>query len=206
MVEKAITLENHKMSHFYPKIELNERNFLLAIYPEFHTKLFPDSKLKTEHINTIVDKKYANSISKVYLSKAPQAKLLKPEDILLIYRTKDKNTNSPAYYSSVATSICIVKEIKNINDFSSPLDFKSYCNGTSVFNNNDLQEFYNKEKYTTAIKFDYYFSLDKRITRANIIKIAPRLENERWTLLKLKDSEIKEILTISNNFKFIKNK
>lgn len=189
--------------HFYPKIKLIGRNFILSIFPEYHTQLFPDSKLKTETENAVVDKKYANSKSKVYLSGALQANDLKPNDILLIYRTKDDKTSSPAYYSSVATSVCVVTEIKNIQDFTNDQEFINYCNNTSVYDENKLKEYWRSKKYKTLVKIDYYFPLTKRITRAKIIELCPRIRDERWTLLSITDSELRSIINEAGDTEFI---
>ncbi|EHG6215030.1 N-acetyltransferase, partial [Escherichia fergusonii] len=75
----------------YPYInnKNNENKYLLSIHPEFHTKLFPDSKLVTESPDIITDVSHANSIRKIYICRMYDVKKIKKHDILVIYRTSD---------------------------------------------------------------------------------------------------------------------
>jgi hypothetical protein len=73
----------------YPKFTTSNANkYLLAIYPEFHTRLFPDSILNNESFNVIHDVSHTNSIHKVYIC-VMDVKALQRGDLLLIYRTGD---------------------------------------------------------------------------------------------------------------------
>ena len=52
----------------YPRIMTSRANkYLLAIYPEYHTRLFPDSKLVNESPDIVKDISHANSIHKIYI-------------------------------------------------------------------------------------------------------------------------------------------
>ena len=52
----------------FPLINLNSsRKYLLSIYPEYHSIMFPDSILTTEDKNIIKDVSYTNSIHKIYV-------------------------------------------------------------------------------------------------------------------------------------------
>ncbi len=55
---------------------------------------------------------------------------LVPGDILVIYRTNDGQ--GPAYYRSVATSICVVEEVKRPSDFKNLNEFIKYTNAYSI--------------------------------------------------------------------------
>lgn len=59
-------------------------------------------------------------------------------DILLIYRTTDGL--GPARFRSVATSVCIVEEIKRPSDFKTEAEFLKYTNAYSIFNEQDLKD------------------------------------------------------------------
>lgn len=74
----------------YPYINTNNNKYLLAIYPKFHTQLFPDSILTTESSSIIHDVSHTNSIHKVYISKIQMLGNLKKGDIVVIYRTADE--------------------------------------------------------------------------------------------------------------------
>ncbi|EKM0809756.1 TPA: hypothetical protein MAA73_005201, partial [Klebsiella pneumoniae] len=114
----------------YPLVKLQGRNYLLSIYPAWHTRLFPESKLHNESAGIIADISHTNSIEKVYLTKMHGVASLKPGDNLLIYRTSDGQ--GPARFRSVATSVCVVQEIKDIHDFLTYEEFKNYCEPYSV--------------------------------------------------------------------------
>ncbi|WP_435966701.1 hypothetical protein [Raoultella ornithinolytica] len=73
----------------YPMIKMQERNFLLGIYPKWHTRLFPESILRNENESIIEDVSHTNSIHKVYLTKMHGVPQLRAGDNLLIYRTSD---------------------------------------------------------------------------------------------------------------------
>lgn len=106
---------------------------MLAIYPKYHTPLFPDSILKTElreRDALIKDVSHTNSIHKIYLCKMNDVDQLRPGDILIIYRTKDGS--GPACYTSVATSICVVEEIKKPCDFENLDEFIKYTNSSNI--------------------------------------------------------------------------
>ena len=90
----------------YPRFSIKDKHFwLLSIFPEYHTHLFPDSRLKTEASMLLNDISYTNSIHKVYLSANKQVSNITKSDILLIYRTKDEYCGE---YSSLCNSICVV--------------------------------------------------------------------------------------------------
>lgn len=137
-------MEGVKMSYAnYPLVKLQGRNYLLSIYPAWHTRLFPESKLHNESAGIIADISHTNSIEKVYLTKMHGVASLKPGDNLLIYRTSDGQ--GPARFRSVATSVCVVQEIKDIHDFLTYEEFKNYCEPYSVFDEDELQLLYMKK-------------------------------------------------------------
>ncbi|CAM4108507.1 hypothetical protein BZK40_21120 [Citrobacter portucalensis] len=176
----------------YPMIKMQERNFLLGIYPVWHTRLFPESILRNESESIIEDVSYSNSIHKVYLTKMYGVPNLRKGDNLLIYRTSDGQGS--AKYRSVATSICVVEEYRNIHEFSSLADFKAYCAPYSVFSDAELNDLYRKKNYPFIVKFSYNFPLKKKIIRQSLMDITGYTDSDYWGFLKLTNDHLTEIL------------
>ncbi|RUR05688.1 N-acetyltransferase [Legionella sp. km772] len=168
----------------YPLVRLdNERVFLLSLYPEWHTRLLPDSILKTESMDIIEDVSHTNSIHKVYLAAMNGIEVLKKGDVLLIYRTNDGL--GPAHFRSVATSICVVEEYRSIHTFVSRDEFLSYCRPYSVFSEKELEDFWAKKKYPHVIRFTYNIALKKRVTRGTMIDEMGLNRNAYWGFMQL---------------------
>lgn len=185
--------------HDYPFIYVvGAYKYLLAIKPEYHTRLFPDSKLRTERDHVIQDVAHTNSIFKIYISWSPEAPALRPGDILVIYRMKDPSATS-AHYSSVATSLCVVDLVQRAADFTSEADFISKGAAYSVFDEHELRDFWRKQRdRLTVIRMTYNAALAKRPTRKQLIEEAGLNPNDRWTVLNLTDSVFAEILRLGH--------
>lgn len=196
MVMKVFTLEIYEEIMMsiptYPLIKLASRNFLLAIHPNFHTRLFPDSILNNEDPTIIEDVSHTNSIHKVYLTSMRGTERLSAGDNLLIYRTSDHL--GPARFRSVATSVCVVEECLNINNFATLDDFKRYCAPYSVFTDKELNEFYSRKNYPTIIKFTYNFPLNRRVIRQELLDITGYNEDSYWGFMPLSDNDFRAIL------------
>ncbi|WP_278380483.1 hypothetical protein [Pseudoalteromonas distincta] len=178
----------------YPYIDARtSSNFLLAIYPAFHTRMLPDSILNNESINTIEDVSHSNSIHKIYLCATPLVSTFKPGDIVIIYRTGDGQ--GPAWYRSVATSVCVIEEYKNISEFTEA-EFMKYCGSYSVFSDQELKGFYTQKKYPHIIKFTYNAALSKRLNRKMLIEQVGLDQNERWSALELTKDQLSNILNL----------
>lgn len=178
----------------YPLVKLNNRNFLLSIYPTWHTRLFPESKLSNENPSIIEDVSHTNSIEKVYLTKMSGTESLRAGDNLLIYRTSDGQ--GPARFRSVATSVCVVQEVLNIQTFPSFEEFRKYCEPYSVFEADELESLYKKKNYPIMIRFTYNLPLNKRIIRNDIMTITGYTDDDYWGFLPIKDRHFKEILKL----------
>lgn len=179
----------------YPKINIKNNNkFLLSIWPNFHTRMFPNSRLRTERHHFIDDISYTNSIEKIYLSGAYNLNEYKEGDLVVIYRTAD--TYGRAEYQSVATSICTVLEIRHIDDFQSIDDFLDYCIKFSVFSEDELRKFWNERKYPYLIKMLYNIALNKRPIRKQLIEEVGLSRDERWVAVKLTDEQFNHILKL----------
>lgn len=179
----------------YPKINIKNNNkFLLSIYPKFHTRMFPDSKLKTEKDHFVEDLSFTNSIEKIFLSGAYNLDKYKKGDIVVIYRTRE--TFGRAWYESVATSVCVVEGIRHIDEFKSYDDFLKYCIKYSVFEENELKEFWKNRKYPYIIRMLYNLALNKRPIRKQLVEDVGLDVKESWAALPLTDEEFLKILEL----------
>lgn len=172
----------------------NESKFLLSIYPTFHTRLFPDSKLITESPDVISDVSYANSIRKVYICGMSGVESMKPNDIIIIYRTSDNQ--GPAYYRSVATSLCVVEKVRNIHSFVTEKEFLDYCARYSVFTESELKNFYKTKKYPYIISFTYNLALPKRLNRAKLISEIGLNPQAYWGVMKLTNEQFNNVVKL----------
>lgn len=156
----------------YPYISKNAAVFLVPIYPEYHTDLLPDSFLKTESPNNFIESKpHRNAISKVYITRSIDRDV-KRGDILIFYRTADRERGS-AYYTSVITTIAIAEE--KIDGIENEDEFVLKCRKRSVFTDEKLKEYWNyKPRYRPFIinfLYVYSFSSGKRINRQKLIEL-----------------------------------
>lgn len=180
----------------YPRINLNEGSkYLLSIYPLYHSKLFSDSMLKTEHFDILKDTSAANGIYKIYICWMEDVHVLRPGDKLIIYRTNDGL--GPAYYRSVATSLCTVVEVKTNRDFESKADFLDYCK-YSVFEKDKLIKWYESSRLCYVIKMLYNVAFKKRVIRKELIEVANIPTNLYWGFFRLSDMQFERILNLGN--------
>lgn len=190
---KNITYFNNNIELDYPCLNLEKKKkFLLAIWPKYHTELFPDSKLYTEKTHIIIDFSHTNSIEKIYLSAAYSLSNYNSGDIIVIYRTGD--IGKKAEYSAVATSICTLKEVKHLTSFKNFQEFYDYCKKGSVFSTKELDEFWRLKKYPYVIKMLYNVALNKRIIRKDLIEEIGISREARIVTYELSDEEFKKIL------------
>ena len=175
----------------YPKINrIGNKKYLLSIRPEFHSKMFPDSILNNENPNKLVsDIPYTNSINKVYISNIKDTKSLKRGDIVTIYRTK---FNGSAWYTAVASTICVVSKITDVSDYSSFEDFYIDVNNISIFDKNTLKKKYKEGKFV-VIKMLYNVAFTKRIIRKDLIEKVNLDSENYWGFFELTDEQFEEI-------------
>lgn len=151
----------------YPLVDASKGVYLLSIYPKYHTKLFPDSKLATESPDIVKDVSSSNSIHKIYLCNMNGVENLKRGDVLVIYRTGE---GGPAEYTAVATSFCVVEEFCSLHDFASEREFLEYASPYSVFSEQELKGLWRSKSYPKIIRFTYNVSLNKRPIRKLLIE------------------------------------
>ena len=186
----------------YPLVNIGSgKKYLLALYPMWHTRLLPDSKLITEGPDVIADISHTNSIQKIYLAGRSGAQNLQHGDAIVIYRTSDDK--GAAYYRSVATSVCVVDKVEMISEYPTEESFLQYCSPFSVFTEQELKNLYTTRRYPVIITFTYNISFPKRINRKALIEVVGLNPNDRWTCLELTEAQFSSILSegkVSANF------
>lgn len=182
----------------YPRIPITrDRHFVLAVYPEWHSRLLPDSLLKTESASILSDVSHTNSIHKIYLAAMAGVEQLRSGDTLLIYRTQD---GGPARFTSVVTSLCVVEGVRHMDTFSSEEDFMGYCSPYSVFETDELRRFYRTRKFPWLISFTYNVALTKRINRDALISKVGLPENTYWGFFQISTDQLKSVLKLSGDY------
>lgn len=118
----------------YPRVRRSARHFIVPIYPEYHTELFPESILSNESPENFVElSPHRNGIAKSYISRSWE-RSASPGDTLLFYRTGGK-------YTSVITTLCLVEKlVTNIATFE---EFSHACRRRSVFSDAELLSHWN---------------------------------------------------------------
>ena len=160
----------------YPYFSDHQRKFIVPIYPEYHTELFPDSILRTESPKDYVENRpNRNAISKVYISRSIERNL-SAGDVIVFYRTQ---YNGPAFYTSVATTIGVVQSV--ILNIKSLEEFIQLCRKRSVFTDDELALHWNHNprNHPFVVNFLYTYSFPRRLNlekllELGIIKQAPR--------------------------------
>lgn len=186
----------------YPRLNASSNAFLLGIRPQYHTKLFPDSKLFTESFDVIKDVSHSNSITKVYIGRMYSMARIRTGDNLIIYRTTDQDGR--AKFRSVATTACTVIDTKSKFDFRTLEDLKNYCKNYSIFTDEELQDFMDDPKKFYVIKMTYNVSLNKRIIQQRLIDEVG-LHSNYWGCFALTNSQFRNVLSLGEiNNKYLK--
>lgn len=158
---KQFNNNNPKLT--FPYISKDSRFFIVPIYPEYHTELFPDSILRTESPFDFEDSEpYRNAIRKVYVSRSFDRNI-KKGDILVFYRTG-------GIYKGVVTTICIAEDI--VTSFKDENDFVNACLKRSVFSEEGLrnQWRYNTKNRPFIVSMLYTYSFPKRVNLKTLIE------------------------------------
>ncbi|TGX54784.1 GNAT family N-acetyltransferase [Sphingomonas gei] len=176
----------------YPFIHLSGRRaWLLAIYPEYHTELLPDSILRNEPAEMVQDVSHTNSIHKVYIGKLA-LKRMSPGDVVIFYRTTD--IQGRAYFRSVVSSICVVEEVKGKKDFASVDAFLAYALPRSVFSEEVLRGYWASWKRLYVLKITYNAAFGRRTTRGQLLDAGVMSEQPRWDLRELSREQLDRIV------------
>ena len=148
----------------YPFFSTAGRVFIVPIYPEYHTELFPDSILRTESpMDFIENEPHRNAISKVYISRSI-GRNIHPGDVIVFYRTG-------GYYKGVVTTIGVADGI--IDNILTETDFIRLCRKRSVFTDEQLANHwrFRKSNRPFIVNFLYIYSFPKRINLQKLIGI-----------------------------------
>src|SRR5688500_14157410 len=182
----------------YPRMPIREdRHFILSLYPEWHSRLLPDSLLKTESSSILEDVSHTNSIHKIYLAAMNGVDQIRRGDTLLIYRTAE---GGPAYYTSVVTSLCVVEELMNIGQFSTVEQFLAYCAAYSIFTETELRKLYKRRRYPQIIRFTYNLAFRKRLNRQSLIEQVGLDINRYWGFFQISTQQLQSILQLSGDY------
>lgn len=185
---------NRDLSFDFPTIfAKNVKKYILAIRAEYHTRMFPDSKLHTESPSVLLDTSEANSIHKVYITKMWGIEKMKKGDLIIIYRMKD-NYHSSAHHRSVITSLCVLEEYRHIDTFQNEDDFLNYCNPHNIFTIEELKHFYKTKTFFHIIKMTYNMALEKRLTKGEVEKIIHKNPQRYWGFVPLNDQDFRKII------------
>ena len=147
----------------YPYISKSAKFFLVPIYPEYHTELFPDSILRTESPLSFIDNEpHRNAISKVYVSRSISRNISKG-DILIFYRTG-------GIHQGVISTICLAEE--TVFKFKDELEFIRACRKRSVFSEQALisQWRYKKDSKPFLVSMLYIYSFPKRANLKSLLE------------------------------------
>lgn len=179
----------------YPIISPNNvHKYLISIYPDYHTQLFPDSILSGEEEDTIIhDTSYTNSIHKIYLSGSIDASRIIESDLIIFYRTSD--IPGRAYFRAVATSLGIVEEVRTSESFTNEQEFVDYCKSYSLFNESTLRSYCKKN--AIAIKFLYTTAFNHKVIRKKLLENVG-IPNDRWVIVPLNDQQFNHIIELAN--------
>lgn len=178
----------------YPFINNSGDKYVLSIYPNYHTKLFPDSILKNElKYDLIKDVSETNSIFKIYICWMSGTSDLKYGDKIVIYRTSDRP--GLAAYRSVCTSVCTVFEVKTVNDFVDENSFINYANRYSVFNVSDLKWWYHHKRNFVVIKMLYNIAFTKKVINKDMQEFVG-IHPKYWGFFQLSDVQFSKLLKL----------
>jgi len=194
--DKPVFVDEPRKSH--PFFSWNTRKYIVKIWPEYHTELFPDS------INTREDKSqylgnqpHRNRISKVYISHSKD-RHLQTGDILLVYRM---GTTSPKKYSSTITSICIVEGVRDgFKDFD---EFYNACARKTLFQKEELRnDWWNKygSYKPFIINFLYAFSLPTpkpTLHNLNELGVIPDIRNMGRGFIEIDNEKFRRLVNFA---------
>jgi hypothetical protein len=143
-------------------------DYVLAILPKYHAKMFGEVDLRTEIRMPVLDEAPTNSIEKVYLSAAHNAPRLQKGDHIVTYRMTDNL--GPAQYRSLVSAVCTLTEVRNISTFGTEQEFLDHLKGRSVFTDEELHRFWITKRYPWILSFLFNFPLKTYPTRGKLLE------------------------------------
>jgi predicted nucleic acid-binding protein len=157
---KPANIENPKLT--FPFLSKEGKVFIVPIYPEYHTELFPDSILRTESpLNFVENQPHRNAIKKVYISHSHERNL-HTGDLIVFYRTG-------GYHLSVVTTIGIVE---NVAHPSSIEELKNFSRKRTALTDDELSAYWNRYKRRPfVVDFLYAYSFPNRPNMRRLIEL-----------------------------------
>ncbi|MDR7040315.1 hypothetical protein J2X36_005097 [Methylobacterium sp. BE186] len=176
----------------YPFIHTSGKKYwLLAIKPRWHTELLPDSILRNEPREIVQDVSHTNTIHKVYIGHVSFDGISKGDSIIF-YRTMDR---PPAYFRSVATSVCVVEEVRGRRDFANEDAFIRYCHPRSVYTEAQLRDEWQRRGVLSVVKITYNAAFNRRLTRGVLLEEI-NIRPTYWVLLNITEMQFRDILEL----------
>ena len=176
----------------YPYIDRSNDSYIVAILPEYHTYLLPDSKLSKESYRNIhMPVEYA--IKKYYISATGFKQKPNIGDNLIFYRMKEGFI--PAKYSSVLTTIGIVTDVYTPTNID---DLVNKVKGKTVYTEEAIRNYYNsKINITYVIEFAYITTLENKINLNDCLENSILFDYPRG-VEKITKEQFDKILEIGN--------
>jgi len=176
----------------YPYIDRSNDSYIVAILPEYHTYLLPDSKLSKESYRNIhMPVEYA--IKKYYISATGFKQKPNIGDNLIFYRMKEGFI--PAKYSSVLTTIGIVTDIYTPTNID---DLVNKVKGKTVYTEETIRNYYNSRiNITYVIEFAYITTLENKINLNDCLENSILFDYPRG-VEKITKEQFDKILEIGN--------
>lgn len=180
---RSLTVHDGEPLMRYPFVRAAGRRYwLLAIYPEYHTRLLPDSILNNEPREIVEDVSHTNTIHKVYISGLALQRM-QPGDPILFYRTSDRD--GQARFRSVVTSLCVVEEVRQKRDFGGIDAFLAYTKPRSVFSEDELRDKYATSDRLAVAKLTYNAAFERRVIRQTLLDEGILTPRQRPDLVEL---------------------
>ncbi|TRX46334.1 hypothetical protein FNH22_31140 [Fulvivirga sp. M361] len=154
--------DKNNPKHTFPFLSKEGKVFIVPIYPEYHTELFPDSILRTEStLDFIENEPHRNAIKKVYISHSRE-KGLSTGDLIVFYRTG-------GFHKSVVTTIGIVE---NVVSPSTIEELKAVCRKRTALTEEELLAYWNRYKRKPfVVNFLYAYSFPNRPNMRRLIEL-----------------------------------
>jgi predicted nucleic acid-binding protein len=148
----------------FPFFSRHANFFLLPIWPQYHTELFPDSILRTESpANFVESEPHRNALRKVYISHSLNREL-QTGDVIAFYRTG-------GFHKSVVTTLGIIEDV--VTSITDVGELIRLCRSRSVMNDKEIERYWNWRPGSRPflVNFLYTYSLPKRPTLAELIDL-----------------------------------
>ena len=146
----------------FPFLSKEGKVFIVPIYPEYHTELFPDSILRTESpLDFVENEPHRNAIKKVYISHSLEQNL-NTGDLIVFYRTG-------GFYKSVVTTIAIVE---NVIHPSTIEELRTISRKRTALTDEELSAYWDRYKRKPfVVNFLYAYSFPNRPNMSRLIEL-----------------------------------